>query len=94
MRRRKRGSAMKILLLLVIAAAVITYDSNSRIVSEEYVIESGKIPEAFDGYRIVQLSDLHQKVFKNDNSKLFSKVSELNPDIIAITGDIVQEPGQ
>lgn len=94
MRRRKRGSAMKVLLLLVIAAAVITYDSNSRIVSEEYVIESGKIPEAFDGYRIVQLSDLHQKVFKNDNSKLFFKVSELNPDIIAITGDIVQEPGQ
>lgn len=50
------------------------------------------VPEVFDGYRIVQISDLHTGTFGNDNSFLESLVDSINslhPDLVAFTGDIV-----
>lgn len=82
-----------VLLALVLAFAGILYDSSARIVAEEYVLEFDGLPENFDGFRIVQLSDLHEKVFGDGNSYLVSKVSEQRPDIITITGDMVDEAG-
>lgn len=50
------------------------------------------LPEAFDGYRIVQLSDIHTGTY-GDNprflARMVEKVSSLHPDIILFTGDIV-----
>lgn len=40
---------------------------------------------------IVQLSDLHGKVFGKDNAKLIDRVTNLCPDVIAITGDIIHK---
>ncbi|MGN1444401.1 MAG: metallophosphoesterase, partial [Acutalibacteraceae bacterium] len=50
---------------------------------------SQKLPESFDGFQIVHVSDLHNKSFGNDNTDLLSKIKKENPDIIVITGDIV-----
>ena len=50
------------------------------------------LPEGFDGYRIVQLSDLHVGTFGSDTTfvcKLVDKVNSLHPDLIVFTGDIV-----
>ena len=49
-----------VLLVVGIAMAVLlsSYE-NKRLTVEYYEIESEKIPEAFDGYRIVFLTDLH-----------------------------------
>ena len=48
-----------------------------------------KLSEAFDGYRIVQISDLHNAEFGNKNKGLVDKIKNANPDIIAITGDLI-----
>ena len=48
-----------------------------------------KIPAEFDGFKIVQLSDLHNKMFGKNQKRLTEKVKSLSPDIIVITGDIV-----
>lgn len=40
-------------------------------------------------YRIVQISDLHNTTFGKNNKRLLEKISALNPDIIVITGDII-----
>ena len=48
-----------------------------------------KIPSAFDGYKIVQISDLHNKSFGKDNINLITKIIRENPDIIVITGDLL-----
>lgn len=50
---------------------------------------SPRLPKSFDGYRIVHLSDLHNKVFGKNNKTLVSKVKNVHPDIIVITGDLI-----
>ncbi len=55
----------------------------------EYKIVSEKIPENFNGYTIVQISDLHNEEFGKDNVRLIEKIKATNPDIIVITGDLI-----
>lgn len=55
-------------------------------------IESPKLPEAFNGYRIVQISDLHTGTWGDDTrfiSRLCDSINALKPDVILFTGDIV-----
>lgn len=50
------------------------------------------IPAAFDGYRIVHISDLHLTTFDDNPAKLESVVDMINalePDLICFTGDLV-----
>ncbi|MGL5327650.1 MAG: metallophosphoesterase [Peptostreptococcaceae bacterium] len=55
----------------------------------EYIIEDEKIPKEFDNFNIVQISDLHNSEFGKNNQKLLEAVDELKPDILVITGDLV-----
>ena len=52
-------------------------------------ISSSRIPAAFSGFRIAQVSDLHNAEFGKGNKKLLELLSESKPDIIVITGDFV-----
>jgi len=60
-----------------------------RIVTSEYELFYTDLPESFDGFRIVVVSDLHASEHGRDNERLIRLVREANPDIIAITGDIL-----
>ena len=58
----------------------------------ETEIVSPDIPASFDGYRIVQLSDLHVGTWGKDTafvSSLVDEVNALKPDVVVFTGDIV-----
>ncbi len=50
---------------------------------------SESLPVSFDGYKIVHLSDLHNKVFGKDNTPLLKLIAEENPDLIVMTGDMI-----
>lgn len=59
---------------------------------EEVAISSTRIPESFDGYRILQFSDAHVGTWGKDTvfiSKLVETINAQNPDLIVFTGDIV-----
>ncbi|NLU23907.1 MAG: metallophosphoesterase [Clostridiales bacterium] len=58
---------------------------------EEYTFSSARLPVGFNGFRIVQLSDLHGKQFGKDNSRLLAAVADCRPDCIVITGDLADE---
>ena len=63
-----------------------------RIVVRKAVCESELLPPSFDGYRILQLSDLHIGTFLKNKSfirKLVNVVNEQHADLIVFTGDLV-----
>ncbi len=67
--------------------------SNKHIGVTRYVVESPKIGPELDGFRIVQVSDLHNARFGRGQSRLLRKIRECGPDLVALTGDIVDESG-
>lgn len=60
---------------------------NNNIMITPYTFNSPNVPEAFNGFRILQISDLHNKNYRPDY--FFKKVRACKPDIIIITGDII-----
>jgi len=59
----------------------------------EYLTLSDQtLPSSFDGLRILHLSDLHEKSFGQDNVLLLKLARDAKPDIIAVTGDLIQSP--
>lgn len=63
--------------------------SNNYLKTTDYQVTYQNLPAAFDGYRIVHLSDLHSREFGKTNHSLISKIDQADPDIIVMTGDMV-----
>ena len=60
----------------------------------EYVYESEQVPEAFQDFRIVAISDLHSKEIGKGNKKLIQRIDQVNPDAIMVAGDMVTDHGK
>ncbi len=65
------------------------YFENKCLTVSEYIAESMKISDENDGLCIVQVSDLQNTEFGHKNKRLIRKIKSLEPDIIVVTGDIV-----
>jgi len=76
------------LVLIASGIGVKNYYS-SAIVKKIKIILNG-LPKVFNGFRIVQISDLHigQMMTGAGLKKIVKQVNDLKPDIIAITGDL------
>ncbi len=84
----------KIITLTVIATFFIVLIawviwSNVALELNTYVIVSEDIPAEFDGYRIAHVSDLHNAQMGDGNKNLLEILQNAEPDIIAITGDLI-----
>ncbi len=62
---------------------------NTALMVSTISISSSRIPAAFSGFRIAQVSDLHNAEFGKNNAELLKLLSESRPDIIVITGDLI-----
>lgn len=62
---------------------------NTALEISAYTVTADRLPEAFDGYRIAHISDLHNATFGKENSRLLELLRKTEPDIIAITGDLL-----
>ena len=62
---------------------------NTALMVNELTIKNNKIPSGFSGFRIAQISDFHNAEFGKENEKLLSMLEECEPDIILITGDLI-----
>ena len=71
------------------AAAGLLAWGNRAITTSEYRIISPKLPNAFEGFRIAQVSDLHNDPFGREYCNLAAAVKAAQPHIIAITGDML-----
>ena len=90
MNKEKRRKYL-ILLLAVIGIVLILWTlwGNTALEVNEITVPSDRIPPAFSGFRIAQISDLHNAEFGEGNAELLQMLSECDPDIIVITGDLV-----
>lgn len=77
-----------LLALCLVFTGWVIWDNN-RFVITQYTIENEKIPESFTGFRIAQVSDFHNCQFGENNEELLQALEEGQPDVIAITGDLV-----
>ena len=78
------------MLAAALLTAAVRWD-DARLVTDEFAYSSADLPAAFDGFRIVQLTDLHGRQFGAGNERLIAAVAKAEPDLIALTGDFVDE---
>jgi uncharacterized protein len=78
-------------LFVLIAAGISVRNCYSELVVKNIKISLTSLPEVFKGFKIVQISDLHigKMMTKDGLQKVVDKVNNLKPDLIVITGDLV-----
>lgn len=74
---------------ILIALIVWIIVSNASPMIQEFTIASSALPENFSGYKIAQVSDLHNAEFEAENRKLLALLAGSKADIIVITGDLI-----
>jgi len=75
--------------LALLALIIWTAWGNTALELNAYTVSSKELPDAFDGYRIAHVSDLHNAEMGDGNEKLLAMLQEAEPDMIAITGDMI-----
>ena len=89
MKKFNKKTVLVVSVLIILAIGIWILWSNTELEVNEYEIVSERIPQGFDGFRIAQVSDLHNKDFGEDYGQLLTLLSEINPDIIVVTGDLI-----
>ena len=79
-----------VILLLGLLFVGLAYDSDQRLVTNEVTVTSATLPQGLEGLRVVELSDLHGKVFGENNSRLVQRVQDCAPDLIVLPGDFIE----
>jgi predicted MPP superfamily phosphohydrolase len=83
------------LALVLIAWSLLAYGNlvgRWRFVVNEIEYSHSDIPQSFDGYRIIHISDLHLISFDNNHERLtqvVERINALNADLVCFTGDLV-----
>lgn len=84
---RRRKTAVLLVLTALLAAGFLLW-GNCSLQTTETALVSPALPPAFDGLRIVELADLHGRVFGRGSRRLLAAVRRAEPDLICIDGDL------
>jgi len=85
----KRRRLLLALALLCIALIAWIAWGNTALEVTPYTVMSSQLPAKFSGFRIAQISDLHNTQIGGNNEKLLAMLADSQPDLIAITGDLI-----
>jgi len=86
---KKRRTIIIAVAAVLLALAVWTVWGNTALELNTYKVSSDALSDAFNGYRIAHVSDLHNAEMGDDNEKLLAMLRAAEPDMIAITGDMI-----
>ncbi len=79
-----------VLAALCLIGVFLWWENNAVVLTRQEFV-SGDLPDGFDGYRILHISDLHDKRFGAKQEKLLQICADASPDLIVITGDIIDK---
>ena len=85
----KKQWILTILVVVLLVLTVWTVWGNTALEINKYTVVSNRLPDSFSGFRIAQVSDLHNAQMGDGNEKLLAMLRGAEPDIIVITGDMV-----
>lgn len=88
-KKRKRVIIFSNVILLLVLFIIWIVWANTALEVNTFTVKSKDLPASFNGYRIAHISDLHNAEIGDENSKLLSAIKSSNPDIIAVTGDLI-----
>lgn len=77
-----------LLAALIVLAGFFAFENNDIVVSK-FTYFSERLPKAFDGFVITQISDLHNKRFGAKQKQILQKLKDVSPDLIVVTGDVL-----
>ena len=87
--KKKKFIFLAVAAAVIVALVIWIAWGNTALELNTYTISSSKLPQSFDGYRIAHVSDLHNTEMGKDNEKLLAMLRDADPDMIAITGDLI-----
>lgn len=91
MKIKKNNQAIRWITLVIVLLILVSWTlwANTALQCNEISIRSERLPASFEGYRIAQISDLHNAEFGSDNEKLIQMLKDAHPDMIVVTGDLI-----
>ena len=80
-----------IIAALIVFAVLLIYCLIERqiIITRKQDIYLDFLPFSFNGFRILQISDLHHRKFGKDQKRIIKRVIKIKPDAVFITGDLI-----
>lgn len=88
-KKKKPIIALAVVSALLTALILWIIWGNTALQLNKYTVSSERLPRAFDGCKIAHISDLHNTEIGKNNETLLNMLREAKPDIIAITGDLI-----
>ncbi len=85
----KRMKKLILVFLIIIALYVFVVWQNNSITISNFNYSSYDVPSKFNDFKIVHISDLHNKMFGKEQSEILEEIEKLSPDIIIVTGDLI-----
>lgn len=85
-RTLRRAAALLIFLLLFVPYVI---EQNDGVVFTPVDVQSENLPAAFEGFRVLHVSDLHDKDFGARFEAIAGRCEAFRPDAVCITGDLI-----
>lgn len=87
--KKIKKNVMLYVVAFILIFCIWLYWGNTFIQTTYVNINSDRIPAEFYGFTIVQVSDLHNSEFGSHQTRLLNAVKAASPDIITVTGDLI-----
>lgn len=86
---KKSKKKLMVIILFIVIAIIFLYEQNNSITITRIKVASDEIPDDFNEYKILQISDLHSKEFGKNQKSIVKKIISESPDAIFVTGDSI-----
>lgn len=84
-----KGRGISFIILLTFLMYIFWENNNIKVVKQDIKIEH--LPEEFDAFKILQVTDLHGKEFGKDQRRLLKSINSIDYDVIVFTGDMLDQ---